>query len=195
MRNQLIFVCIIMLLSTTLKAQERERFAQHEVGIKLSFSFIQEKLPSDEGYYQPILLQGYFGWHLGKTENIANKNGHFIAYLEPQFNPVFISGQFSDIEFGCNFGARYDLELGLNNRLFWAIGTGPHYITVETAKQHRGYIFSDNFIMGWQHRWEGQMYSTVQYHFRHISNANLMRPNQGLDNHFLTLGISKVLDY
>ncbi|MGB0431567.1 MAG: acyloxyacyl hydrolase [Bacteroidia bacterium] len=193
MKIKAFLVCVGLLFTAAAFGQDNTRFAQHEVGIKLSFSFINEKMP--EGYYQPVLLQGYFGWHLGLTENIANKNGHFIAYLEPQINPVFVSGELTDIEFGCNFGARYDLELSKTNRLYWAIGTGPHYVTVDTKMQHRGYIFSDNFIMGWQHQWEGPIYSTVQYHFRHISNANLMRPNKGLDNHFLTLGISKIINY
>ncbi len=193
MKLKAVLVYSLILTSILAKAQEKERFAQHEVGVKLSFSFINEKMP--EGYYQPILLQGYFGWHLGTTKNIADKKGHFIGYLEPQLNPVFVSGQLTDIEFGCNFGAKYDLEISKLNRMYWAIGTGPHYITVNTTMQHRGYIFSDNFVMGWQHNWGGPVYSTVQYHFRHISNASIMRPNKGLDNHFLTLGISKVFDY
>lgn len=191
MKNTVYLICLFSLFAYSGLAQENQRLARQEVGFKLSISFINENMA--EGYYQPILLSGYFGWNLGKTENIENKKGHFIGYLEPQFNPVFISGKLNDIEFGCNFGLRYELETSPNTRLYWAIGTGPHYITVNSSKQHKGYIFSDNFIMGFQQKLYGPIYGTAQYHFRHISNAGLMKPNQGLDNHFFTLGVSKLL--
>jgi len=192
MKNAFFLVVLFTCISFGVNGQN-ERFARHEIGFSIAIPFIYEKMP--EGFYQPWLLKGQFGWFLGRTENIANKTGHLIGYLEPQFNPVFISGKFSDIEFGCNFGFRYEKELGDFNRLYWAIGTGPHYITVHTDMQARGYIFSDNFIMGWYHQLgDGPYQTNIQYRFRHISNAGLMRPNKGIDNHFLVLGLSRFLE-
>ncbi|MCB0739037.1 MAG: acyloxyacyl hydrolase [Bacteroidetes bacterium] len=183
---------LFLLIAFTCFAQ-RERWQQHEVGFTISISFINEKL-SEGTYYQPVLLKGLYGWHMGKTANIDNRNGHFIGYLEPQINPVFVSGQLIDLEFGCNFGIRYEHQINMANKLYAAIGTGPHYTTIDTKKQHRGYLFSDNFIAGWYHQLHGPIYSNVQYHFRHISNANLMKPNQGIDNHFVTLGVSRFIE-
>lgn len=171
---------------------QNERFAKHEIGVSLSIPFVYEK--NSEGLYQPFLIKGLFGWHLGKTENIADKTGHFIGYLEPQINPVFVSGKLSELEFGCNFGFRFEQEIGEKNRLYWAIGTGPHFITQESRQQHPGYIFSDNFIFGWYRQLKGDYYSNLQYRFRHISNAGIYEPNLGIDNSFIGLGVSKLID-
>jgi len=191
MKFAFFLVVVLSLQCGTLKAQNT-RFSRHEIGLSIAIPFIYEKMP--EGYYQPILLKGQFGWNLGRTENIANKTGHLIGYLEPQFNPVFVSGKLKDIEFGCNFGFRYEKELGDLDRLYWAIGTGPHFITVRTSMQARGYIFSDNFIMGWYHQMgDGPYQTNLQYRFRHISNAGFMKPNKGIDNSFVVLGVSRFI--
>ena len=191
MRKFLALMFVFTAIASVTQAQT-QRWKQHEVGFTVSISFINERF--GDNYYQPILLKGLWGWHLGKTANIQDRSGHFIGYLEPQINPVFISGKLQELEFGCNFGLRYEQEINAANRLYAAIGTGPHYITAETGKQHRGYLFSDNFIAGWYHQIHGPIYSNVQYHFRHISNANLMKPNQGLDNHLITLGVSRFIE-
>ncbi|MBI3141832.1 MAG: acyloxyacyl hydrolase [Bacteroidetes bacterium] len=171
--------------------QNPKRLLRSEVGFRLSFPVVYEHLP--EAKYQPILVQGYMSWHLGATHGLDNKKGHFMAYIEPQVNPVLLSGRLSDLELGCNGGIRYQMQLNANNQLYWAVGTGPHYITVRTRTQHRGYIFSDNFIMGWQHALGERLRGNIQYHFRHISNAGIMRPNQGIDNHFVSLGVLRQL--
>lgn len=183
-------LCFSLLIIQS-NAQDK-RWTQHEVGFTVSISVINEKTPV--GYYQPILFKGLWSFHMARENTIPDRKGHFLGYLEPQINPVFISGQLTDFEFGLNFGIRYEREINMANRIYAAIGTGPHYITAETVKQHRGYLFSDNFIAGWYHQIHGPIYSNVQYHFRHVSNANLMLPNQGLDNHFLTLGVSRLIE-
>lgn len=185
-----LFLLLAVLILDSAYGQS-ERFRKHEIGLSVSIPFIYEK--NSEGLYQPFLIKGLLGWNLGKTENIDAKTGHFIAYLEPQINPVFVSGKLSEFEFGCNFGFRFEKEIGEKNIIYWAVGTGPHFITQESRQQHPGYIFSDNFIFGWYRQLHGDYYSNLQYRFRHISNAGIYAPNLGIDNSFVGLGVSKLI--
>lgn len=183
------YILLLLFFSGFHFAGAQDRFARTEIGFSIAIPVINERMP--EGRYQPFLLKGIIGWQMGRTENIAEKNGHLIFYLEPQINPAFISGKLNDLEFGCNFGFRYELELNDKNRLYWAIGTGPHFVSVETSMQANGYIFSDNFMMGWYRQIGDNLYSNLHYRFRHISNAGLQKPNKGIDNHFIGFGLSR----
>jgi hypothetical protein len=75
--------------------------------------------------------------------------------------------------------------------LYAAIGSGPHYITVETDRQARGFIFSDNFELGSAYNFERiNTAFLLKFRFRHISNAGLKEPNGGIDNFFVIAGLS-----
>ena len=190
MMSRALFLLLGVFIFGSISGQNN-RFRKHEIGLSVSIPFVYEK--NSEGLYQPILIKGLLGWNLGRTGNIENKTGHFIWYLEPQINPVLVSGKLSELEFGCNFGFRFEKEIGEQDLLYWAIGTGPHFITQESRQQHPGYIFSDNFIFGWYHQLSGDYYSNLQYRFRHISNAGIYEPNLGIDNSFVGLGVSKLI--
>jgi len=161
-------------------------------GLNLGFSFFHEKLPENVTY-KPVLILGYYNRPLSKGQ----KNYAFSWYLEPQINPVIIGNKLSELEFGVNTGIAFSYQLAPNYQVYAAIGTGPHFVTVKTASQARGFIFSDNFIIGMKRSFlmNDKSYDlNLQYRFRHISNANLMLPNKGIDNHFVILGLNRCIN-
>ena len=191
-KGLIISFLLISYLCSGQSNQKRPSYLRLSFGLNVGLSFIHEKLPENISY-NPVLILGYYNVPLTKTEH----NYAFSWYLEPQFNPVLLGKKLRDMEFGMNTGIAFSYRLGDNYHAYAAIGVGPHFITVKTASQSRGFIFSDNFILGLKRNFFMQDKSydlNIQYRFRHISNANIMQPNKGIDNHFLIFGLNRHLD-
>lgn len=184
MKKTILSIVLINLFCGFAFSQKGTQYKQMSIGV----AFSNEQMP--EGVYQPLLCMYDFGWNLRKAEHHAKK-GAFYWYFEPQFNPVFISGNLNDLEFGLNGGFKYFHDLGAKSKFYIGIGSGPHFITVQTRMQADGYIFSDNFFTGINLPVGEKHYLNLQYRFRHISNAGFQKPNKGLDNHFLVIGLGK----
>jgi len=147
-------------------------------------SIIHEQLP--EAYsYTPISILGNFP---------VQQFGKVGIYGEYQYTQAINLFNNYDFEFGMNFGLRYLFPINPRTHFIASIGSGPHYITVETDRQASGFIFSDNFELNLRH-YSSQLRTTIQLagRFRHISNAGLKSPNGGIDNFFLLLGLERML--
>lgn len=117
-------------------------------------------------------------------------------YAEPQFAQVNLRPQderelqTSRIDVGLNVGIRFDW---LTLEKVWGyvfIGAGPHYMNTETALQADGFIFSDNIGLGFFIPIpETKLDIGIEGRFRHMSNAGLDRPNGGIDNAFVGIGL------
>lgn len=164
-------------------------YAQTDLPQQMSFNYgrsvIDEALP--EGFaYKPITL-------------LANAPlyyfGAFSLYAEAQFTRADnLLTQGTEFEFGLNGGIRYQVNLNKYFEVNAAIGSGPHYISLETRLQATGFIFSDNFELGFTVYLPAVKTSiNVKSRFRHISNAGLKRPNWGIDNLFLIVGVGTIL--
>ena len=142
-----------------------------------------------EGNYEPVLLI----WHLGCDlkrfiPELKNYSGTFLVYLEPQINPVF--ERETDLEFGVCVGLKYmhPITDGISAYIFGSVG--PHYITVQTTTQANGFIFSDTIGAGFSFFLTKKSSLNLGYRFRHMSNAGIKEPNEGINTHFGTIGYS-----
>lgn len=154
--------------------------------INIGYSIVDELLP--EGYfYNPQTLLGSIDiW----------KRKYFSIYSELQFVHAYNSVDMkTDFEFGANLGLMFSMMVLKRLQVSAAIGSGPHYVTVQTTRQASGFIFSDNVEAGitYEHLRTKTSYN-LRVRFRHISNAGLKAPNGGIDNLFLVLGMSILLD-
>ena len=134
-----------------------------------------------EGSYQPVFLIGHFGVDLKRYfSGLKNHSGTLSVFLEPQINPVVNPS--TDIELGIGVGLQYMHPI-VGNLSAYALGSvGPHYISVATTKQANGFIFADTVGAGFYYR------------FRHMSNANLAKPNGGIDTNSGVIGYSVFFD-
>ena len=151
----------------------------------LGRSIIDEYLP--EGFaYDPITF-------LFNTPIYSF--GSFTVYEETQFTQAYNPlRRVLDYEFGWNGGIRYMSQLTKQLELTIAIGSGPHYISVETQTQANGFIFSDNFELGFSYYFpRAKTILHLKGRFRHISNAGLKAPNYGIDNLFFVMGLGSEL--
>ncbi|HFA47531.1 MAG TPA: acyloxyacyl hydrolase [Bacteroidetes bacterium] len=161
---------------------------QRSIGIHLGIPIINEKL-ADGFEYRPFQLLFYYNF----TNLLKGKKNDLFVYLEPQLVWVHFSPKRKkEFEFGANLGLEYRLNLSGQTAIIAAVGSGPHYISAETPKQAKGFIFSDNFTLGLR---QALGNSGTDLHlrarFRHISNANLKKPNNGIDSWFLIFGATK----
>lgn len=161
---------------------------ERSVGFHLGIPIINEQLPEGRKY-KPFQLLFYYNF----TNLLKGKKNDLFIYLEPQIVWVHFSPMGKkEWEFGSNLGLEYRLNLSENTALTAAIGSGPHYITVETKQQHRGFIFSDNFTAGFRQKLgDTGLNLDLKCRFRHISNANLAKPNIGIDSWFVIAGLTK----
>lgn len=147
----------------------------------------------NERLTEGVRYQPYQFLYAAPVSSWGKKTGReWEIFLEPQlvlalFNPP---GK-TNAEFGVNTGIALQQRLSDRFRLRAAIGTGPHFITVETRQQARGFIFSDNFSLGiiGKPRVSDRLAGHLTARFRHISNANLFLPNKGIDTWFLLAGV------
>ncbi len=156
----------------------------------LALSFIGEDLPEGVTYYPHMVLARHY-----LCDFSPGQHG-FLIYGEPQLVAATLGGNArTEVEGGINLGIEYQLRFLKTWYLQAAIGTGPHYISVETDLQAKGFIFSDNFEIGLI---KNLPQLATQLHlrtrFRHISNAGLKSPNLGIDSFFVVLGISRPLE-
>lgn len=146
-------------------------------------SVIDELLP--EGYkYEPVTF-------IASSSLWSRKR--LTVYLEGQFTrAASILNYQEEYGFGGNMGILYQLPITPSFQAMGAIGSGPYYITLQTDLQASGFIFSDNFEVGFTKSFKdfGAKFQ-MRFRFRHISNAGLKEPNDGIDNFFVFIGIVK----
>ena len=142
-----------------------------------------------EGDYEPVLLIWRLGWNLKQFfPSLENHGGTLSCYIEPQINPVF--DRETDIEFGVCLGLKYMSPLTDSIAAYLFGSVGPHYISVKTSDQTNGFIFSDTIGAGLSFFVTGNSAINVEYRWRHMSNADMEKPNGGIDTHFGTIGYS-----
>ncbi len=160
------------------------------LGFHLGIPIIHETLKEGR-QYKPYQLLFYYNF----TNLLKGKKNDLYVYLEPQLVWVHFSPKDDyEWEFGSNLGLEYRWNVFGQTAITAAIGSGPHFITVETRQQRRGFIFSDNFTAGLHQKLgDSGMNLDLKMRFRHISNANLAKPNIGIDSWFVIAGLTKDL--
>ncbi|MFZ4398583.1 MAG: acyloxyacyl hydrolase [Bacteroidales bacterium] len=181
------FIAIFaVIFSFQVKGQEISKPFFAEKGFNIGLSAYSILLP-DGKHYRPLLLMGNLGIKLSKN---VQKSSWWIM-LEPQINPVFFGNQLKEVEFGVNVAFRYKYQLAETIFLYGQLGSGPHFITIPTERQAHGFIFSDNLAIGVSKFLINRWMLNTELRIRHISNANVMKPNRGMNNFFVIIGLSK----
>ncbi len=183
---------VVLLFTGKLNAQDFSYINSKSSGFLIGTSYVDEHLPGGSNYH-PIKL--IYNYSIPLLKNDVCRKSNLFLQFEPQFNPVIVTNSKNAFEFGVNIGFLYHLSLNDKSMFFGGIGSGPHYISVETSLQANGFIFSDNFIIGYRQliNTKNSIEFNIQTRFRHISNAGIKEPNLGIDNFFLLIGIFKII--
>jgi hypothetical protein len=107
---------------------------------------------------------------------------------------VSVGDDRSDYEFGLNVRLGVNYSLSDNDVLSFKLASGPHYITVDTEKQAKGFIFSDYYLLCYKKQLNNGRYPFIlefEFGYRHISNGWLKEPNRSISNFIFGLGFSQ----
>ncbi len=144
--------------------------------------------PIDHDRYTVALFIAHFGYNIKTAPQKADRSGIFSLFIEPQVNPVFSPRD--DYEAGVGFGVQYLYPLTENLRPYLLASVGPHYISYNSESQSPGFNFLLTAGAGFYYFLDKKTALNLGWRFRHISNAGLRRPNDGLNIHCGVAGLS-----
>lgn len=90
-------------------------------------------------------------------------------------------------EYVLNIGAVYRRYLTLHSSLYATLNTGPMYIDTDTERLKKGFAFSDVFSIGYNYKMKNISFD-IKGMYRHASNANIQKPNFGLNAYGFEFG-------
>lgn len=188
---------IFILLSLFSMAQndslknKKSIFFEKEFLVGYGYGLSNTDIP--EGNYRPILLIAHFGLNPFKQKEMP---GIISIFFEPQINPVMIKSVDQtnwNLEFGLNVGVQHQYKLTKRISVYELISTGPHFMGAHTITQTRGFIFSDNMGAGIYFFATEKIALNLGFRIRHISNANTIMPNHGINTYNFYVGLSRLI--
>ncbi|WNJ17995.1 acyloxyacyl hydrolase [Pontibacter sp. G13] len=141
-------------------------------------------------YYEVTLFQ------LEHAIALINKPTWKLELISiPQFNTVYLRPIDSEevykrgFEFGINTGLVIRKSFWKNRLGIYFLGsTGPHFVSDTPGRQHPGFIFSDNFMLGGTVKLFKGLHFDVRNGIRHISNLSIWQPNGGVNTFMMNAG-------
>ncbi len=111
--------------------------------------------------------------------------------VEPFFNTIIEPEE--GYEVGLNVGFRYIAPVADGLSLYGEILSGPMYLSIDTVEQDEPDLnFVSQIGAGIHVDLSGNVAFITGYRWRHLSNANLSKPNLGINTNYILAGFSFV---
>lgn len=196
-------VIIFILFGLTTQSQDiaittgnrRSLGFQAELGIPIQY------LRPNWRRYWPVMLGCNYYFPIYKTKNFFNLGLDIYPHVAIAFTGQDKEKEEVDLEQGREYEAGINLRLNINfavtkrDQLSLVIGAGPHWFTLESNRQVNGFIFSD-YILGSYKRDlsndNSSAYVQLYAGLRHLSNANIELPNDGINNIIVGIAIGRL---
>ncbi len=180
----LVLLLLVLCAPLQAKGDDISTLPPIEAGLTLGFGTGDIK----EGKYEPILFVFRIGGDVKQLWPALNGHkGRLTLFAEPQLNPVL---NLSEYEVGLGIGLEYMYPLSGKWSIYLMASIGPHYISVETEDQARGFAFADTVGAGFYYFVYENAAFNIGYRYRHISNCGIKDPNLGINSNFGTIGYS-----
>ncbi|MBY0426158.1 MAG: acyloxyacyl hydrolase, partial [Cytophagales bacterium] len=194
-----IWVCFFTMCSHLVSAQGLLKNAKYiEVGGLVGFGKGMDALSVPEGSYDPTIFVGHFSMDLIKQEKLKGIfPGRFLLVSEPQINYVNLKSNpvRNEWEFGLTTLLQYMYPVLPRMHIYVLGGSGPFWFSASTVTQKQGFIFCNYFGIGlyiFPFK-DDKLSLNIGFRARHMSNANIWFPNNGINAHLITIGFSKFL--
>jgi len=159
-------------------------------GIEFLSGFGAARLSSKKDYkVAPI----FFDLDFQLKPLLSKRNINFPGLLQFVWEPFasYVSSPNKNMEAGNNFLIKIGILPETSNfQPYFKGGVGFIYITQHTQEQSTQFNFNEYAGIGMHYFLQKKIALTLEYRFRHISNADIKRPNSGIDNNFAVCGVS-----
>lgn len=207
MKNSIIGLLVCLFFSTFSFSQNNEKkFHWLRSGFVYGFASQNTYLKQDSDYtYESTIFK------LSNHFSLSKKNKHSWEILvEPSYyrskhqllNFWFISHTvpngdelrakympLKDInEYVLNLGIIYRYFVGTNGSVYGLLNAGPMIIDTDTERLKKGFAFSDILSLGYNYKFNKISFDAKAM-VRHVSNANLQKPNFGLNSAGFEFGV------
>ena len=145
----------------------------------------------EEGHYEgvPLVVAFDFSARSGfKKAGLSSEVDDFSLVVEPFI--TIVSNPDSNIEVGMNFLIKYLIPLKTRIRPYVKGGIGMLYMSQHTEEQSTQVNFLPQIGAGVHYFVKADRALSVEYRFRHLSNAGIRQPNKGIDCDVVLFGIS-----
>ncbi|MDD5583622.1 MAG: acyloxyacyl hydrolase [Candidatus Omnitrophica bacterium] len=192
MRN-VIFVILFLSLITAPGMLYAMDITQSISGIEVLsgyFGIGQKDLEETQSTYEGVPL--FVGVNFD-VKPLAEKIGIRTAgrldfVLEPFANAVLKPND--NIEAGSNFLLKYVFPLSKKFQPYIKGGEGISYMSQHTKEQSTQYNFLSQAAAGFHYFINDSLAVTMEYRYRHLSNAGIEKPNNGINTDFVLGGIT-----
>ena len=189
--NKMTFLVFIVILFSSNKGYSQEYDllkSKNKIGVSIGHGG-QYIVPVSYDYNATIFQVHYFRRVFGNEKWSLDLN------LMPNFVTTYFYKNLQDsvrhngYEYGLNGGLVVRRHLFDKFSLYGALTAGPHYISETPDRQRPGFIFSDNLSLGGLIGLDRRIYLDLRASLRHVSNAQLMLPNKGMNNVLFYIGV------
>jgi len=168
----------------------------YEKGFSLGYGYgvNGENLP--EGIYSPLFFIRKIAIDFPVLNNRLEKHSKITLVFEPQINLVILRDRGPnrlEFELGLGIGIQYRYQIIKSLSAFTNLIVGPQYFTTHTLRQTTGLIFSDNLGAGITYLHQNHWALSGEFRIRHMSNANIVLPNYGINTNNILFSISRFL--
>jgi hypothetical protein len=143
-----------------------------------------------EGTYVPIFFIVHMGMDMKRWfPSLQGHRGTLSLFFEPQFSFAAMNEQYG-VEFGVGVGLKYAYQIGDLYSVYILGSVGPHVMSLKTQDQANGFIFNDTIGLGMSYRIFPDTAFDIQCRLRHLSNAEIQKPNYGIENLIGLVGLT-----
>jgi len=186
-RISILFLLLVLLAGTSWAEEGKPRSL---AGIEFLTGFGVAKLEEKGSYHViPFLVDLDFDLKpLTKKINI-NPTSLIQGIIEPFVS--YVSAPGNNAEIGNNFL----LKIGFvpeawKFQPYFKGGVGLVYITQHTIEQGSQFNFNEYLGLGMHYFFKKNLALTVEYRYRHLSNAGIDKPNSGINTNYGICGVS-----
>lgn len=167
--------------NTFLKQDSDYTYQSNAFKISTHFNFFKKKMHSWELLLEP-------SYYSSKHESL----NYWHKFYTTSATPDAYRAQFMKMknmnEYVLNLGVIYRYFLNQNVSLYALGNVGPMYIDTDTEMLKKGFAFSDIFALGSNYKVNNFSYD-IKCMIRHVSNANIQKPNFGLNSVGFEFGV------
>ena len=192
-------ILIFLLIGTSAFGQGLLKNAKYiEVGGLVGFGQTMDRQSVPEGAYNPYTFVGHFSMDLIRQEKLKGIfPGRFLLASEPQVNYVKLESTPSrnEWEFGLVTVLQYMYPIHPRLHIYALGGSGPFWISTQTVVQKQGFLFCNYFGIGvyFFPFKDEKIAINLGFRARHMSNANIWQPNNGINSHLIVIGLTRFL--